>query len=281
MLNIEYTAGREERSFQRRSAWRRRGHPAPGRWDEREEAVSEIGPRVLERLRRYDTATVCNLIELFDVRPHTVGYTDARIRACFPELPPMVGFAATATFRASEPPRGADVYSSTEEQVELFKDLSGPPVLVFQDLDDPPVAATFGEVMCTIYQTFGAVGLVTSGTGRDLDQIRVLDFPVFTNGTVCSHGYPHIPEVQVPVRVGGLMVRPDDLLHGDRNGITSIPREIASELVDIADEFVAAEEIVLDALREESSSFAGLRQARTESKSRINELRARVSGASR
>jgi regulator of RNase E activity RraA len=280
-VHFKYTAGREERSFQRRSAWRRRGHPAARRWDEREEAVPEIGPRVLERLRRYDTATVCNLIELFDVRPHAVGYMDARIRACFPELPPMIGFAATATFRASEPPRGTDVYSSAEEQVELFKDLSGPPVVVFQDLDDPPVAATFGEVMCTIYQTCGAVGLITSGTGRDLDQVRALDFPVFTNGTVCSHGYPHIPEVQVPVRVGGLLVRPDDLLHGDRNGITSIPREIASELVDIADEFVAAEEIVLDALREESSSLAKLRQARTESKSRIKELRARVSRASR
>jgi hypothetical protein len=70
-------------------------------------------------------------------------------------------------------------------------------------------------------------------------------------------------------------------LHGDRNGIASIPREIASELVDIADEFVAAEEIVLDALREgSSSSFAGLRQARTESKSRMQELRARVSRTS-
>jgi 4-hydroxy-4-methyl-2-oxoglutarate aldolase len=251
------------------------------RGDERKGAVSEIGPGVLEWLRRYDTATVCNLIELFDVRSHAVGYMDARIRACFPELPPMVGFAATATFRASEPPRGTDVYSSAEEQVELFKDLSGPPVLVFQDLDDPSVAATFGEVMCTIYQTFGAVGLITSGAGRDLDKVRALDFPVFTNATVCSHGYPHIPDVQVPVRVGGLLVRPDDLLHGDRNGITSIPREIVSELVDIADEFVAAEEIVLDALREGSSSFAKLRQARTESKSRINELRAWVSRASR
>jgi hypothetical protein len=163
------------------------------RGDEREGAVSEIGPGVLEWLRRYDTATVCNLIELFDVRSHAVGYMDARIRACFPELPPMVGFAATATFRASEPPRGTDVYSSAEEQVELFKDLSGPPVLVFQDLDDPSVAATFGEVMCTIYQTFGAVGLITSGAGRDLDKVRALDFPVFTNATVCSHGYPHIP----------------------------------------------------------------------------------------
>ena len=242
--------------------------------------MSEICPRVLERLRRYDTPTVCNLIELFDVRPRAVGYMDARIRACFPDLPPIVGFAATATFRASGPPRGSDVYSSTEEQVERFKDLTGPPVVVFQDLDDPSVAATFGDVMCTIYRAFGAVGLITSGTGRDLDQVRALDFPVFTSGVVCSHGYSHILDIQVPVRVGGLLVRPDDLLHGDRNGITSIPREIAAELVDIADEFVAAEEIVLDALREGSSSFAGLRQARTESKSRIDELRARVSRAS-
>jgi 4-hydroxy-4-methyl-2-oxoglutarate aldolase len=224
--------------------------------------MSGIGPGVLEQLRRYDTPTVCNLIELFDVRPRAVGYMDARVRACFPDLPPMAGFAATATFRASGPPRGSDVYSSTEEQVERFEDLSGPPVVVFQDLDDPSVAATFGDVMCTIYRAFGAVGLIT-------------------NGVVCSHGYPQILEVQVPVRVGGLLVRPDDLLHGDRNGVTSIPREIAAELVDIAEEFVAAEEIVLDALREgSSSSLAGLRQARTESKSRIEELRARASRAS-
>jgi 4-hydroxy-4-methyl-2-oxoglutarate aldolase len=224
--------------------------------------MSGIGPGVLEQLRRYDTPTVCNLIELFDVRPRAVGYMDARVRACFPDLPPMAGFAATATFRASGPPRGSDVYSSTEEQVERFEDLSGPPVVVFQDLDDPSVAATFGDVMCTIYRAFGAVGLIT-------------------NGVVCSHGYPQILEVQVPVRVGGLLVRPDDLLHGDRNGATSIPREIAAELVDIAEEFVAAEEIVLDALREgSSSSLAGLRQARTESKSRIEELRARASRAS-
>jgi 4-hydroxy-4-methyl-2-oxoglutarate aldolase len=242
--------------------------------------VSEIGTRVLERLRRYDTPTVCNLIELFDVRPQSAGYTDARIRACFPDLPPMVGFAATATFRASDRPRGSDVYSSTEEQAERFGELSGPPVVVFQDLDDPSVAATFGEVMCTIYRTFGAVGLITSGTGRDLDQVRAMDFPVFTNGAVCSHGYPHIPDVQVPVRVGGLQVRPDDLLHGDRNGVTSVPCEIAAELVDVADEFVAAEEIVLDALREGSPpSLAGLREARAESKTRISELRARVSRA--
>lgn len=241
--------------------------------------MSDIDAGVLERLRRFDTPTVCNLIELFDVRPQTAGYMDAHIRACFTDLPPMVGFAATATFRASAPPREGDVYAGTEEQVERFAELSGPAVVVFQDLDDPSVAATFGEVMCTTYKAFGAVGLVTSGTGRDLDQVRALDFPVFTNGAACSHGYPHVIDVNVPVHVGGLVIRPDDLLHGDRNGVTTIPREIATELADIGDRFVAAEQIILDALGPATPTPTRLREARAESQARIAELRAEISRA--
>ena len=241
--------------------------------------MSTLDRKVLEQLRRFDTPTICNLIELFDLRPRNTGYMDARIQACFPDLPPMVGFAATATFRASGAPRGADSYASTEAQVERFGELADPPVVVFQDLDSPPVAATFGEVMCTIYQAFGAVGLVSSGTGRDLDQVRALDFPVFTNGTTCAHGYCHIPQIHVPVHVGGIVVYPNDLLHGDRNGVTTIPQEIAAELTDIADAFVAAEQVILDALRTETPSPARLREARAESQARIAALRARVSRA--
>ena len=84
----------------------------------------------------------------------------------------MVGFAATASFRATMPPPKGEGYASVFDQIERFAELGGPPVLVFQDMDDPIVGATFGEVMCTTYQAFGARGLITSGTGRDLDQVR-------------------------------------------------------------------------------------------------------------
>lgn len=238
-----------------------------------------VSHEMLEKLRTFDTPTICNLIELFDVRPRNIGYMGARIKACFPEMPPMVGFAATATFRSAAPPREGDAYASMAVQVERFQELSGPAVVVFQDLDAPPVGATFGEVMCTTYQAFGAVGLITSGAGRDLDQVRAIDFPVFTNGTICSHAYNHILDVHVPVHVGGLTVYPNDLLHGDLNGVTTIPHEIAAELADIGDEFVAAEEIVLEAMRSGSPSVAVLREARAESKAQIEELRSRVSRA--
>jgi len=203
-------------------------------------------PETLGKLARYDTPTICNVIELFHVRPQNQGYMDARIRSSFPELPPMVGYATTACFRSAAPPMGGDAYGSIEKQLEIFPSLAGPAVVVFEDIDDPPVAAVFGEVMCSTYQAFGAAGLVTNGGGRDLEQVRALRFPVFTGGTICSHGYCHMLHLGLPVRVGGLMVNQGDLLHGDANGVTNIPREIADEVADIAGEFVAAEAIMLD-----------------------------------
>jgi 4-hydroxy-4-methyl-2-oxoglutarate aldolase len=235
-----------------------------------------INPDTLGKLRAFDTPTICNLVELFEVRPRNVGFMDARIAACFPEMPPMVGFAATATFRSSAPPSAGESYGSLDQQVERFAELSGPPIVVFQDTDLPVVAATFGEIMCTTYQAFGAVGLVTSGAGRDLDQVRKIGFPVFANGTICAHGYSSIPQIHIPVHVGGIAVYPDDLLHGDCNGVTTIPKEIASELAEIGEEYIAAEMVIIKAMRESKSNLGLLRQARAESKAQMEQLRARV-----
>jgi regulator of RNase E activity RraA len=236
-----------------------------------------IDSSVLDKLRTFDTPTICNVIELFEVRPRSTGYMDARIRACFPEMPPMVGFAGTATFRSAAPPGDSDVYENISQQVKRFKELSGPPIVVFQDLDEPSAGATFGEIMCASYKAFGAVGLITSGAGRDLEQVRELDFPVFTSGATCAHAYCHIPQIHVPVHVGGLTVFPNALLHGDRNGVTTIPGDIAAEVADAAAEFAAAENGFLDALRRVPLSFAEFEQLRREKKAQIDRLRERVS----
>jgi regulator of RNase E activity RraA len=204
-----------------------------------------ITPETLKKLAQFDTPTICNVIELFDIRPRNTGYMDHRVQCNFPELPPLVGFAVTAGFRSFAPPGKGDAYGSLQQQLEQFSRLPGPPVVVFQDLDDPPAAAVFGEVMCSTYQAFGAAGLVTNGAGRDLDQVRALRFPVFTGSTICSHGYCHMLHLGLPVRVGGLMVNQGTLLHGDANGVTDIPGEIAAEVADVGGEFVAAENLML------------------------------------
>ena len=239
--------------------------------------MSAITPAVLARLQEFDTPTICNIIELFDVRPRTAGFMNSDIKAAFPEMKPVVGFASTHTCRTSYDPRmGADAYAGLDDQIRAFGELDGPAVVVFQDVDDPPLAATFGEVMCTSYQTFGAVGLITSGPGRDLDQVRDIGFPVFTNGANCSHGYITMSAVHAPVHVGGLAVYANDLLHGDLNGVTNIPKEIVVEVAEIGDEFVACERVVLDALGQAGLTLAQYAEARVESKKMMDVLAQRV-----
>ena len=236
-----------------------------------------ITSETLSRLARFDTPTICNVIELFDIRPRNRGYMDGRIKANFPEFPPMVGFACTAAFRSDAPPAGGDAYGSIQAQLEQFAKLPGPAVVVFQDLDDPPAAAVFGEVMCSTYQAFGSAGLVTNGGGRDLEQVRALKYPVFTGSTICSHGYCHMLHLSLPVRVGSLMVNQGDLLHGDANGVTNIPPEIVSEVADVAPEFVAAEEIVMHYVKAPGpKNIAKYDELRKEFMSVVKKLTARV-----
>ncbi len=241
-------------------------------------AARKLAPADFELLREYDTPTICNVVELFDRGPRTSFYMDGRIRACFPQLPPMVGYATTATFRAATPPRAGTVYAALTEQVAAFDNLPGPAVVVFQDLDDPPTAATFGEVMCTTYKAFGAVGLITSGAGRDLEQVEAMAFPCFTGGTICAHGYCHTLQVDVEVRVGGLVVHPGDLLHGDRNGVACIPHDLAAVVAQACPELVQAEGVVLDYLRSGKVTKDGFAAARKESQRRIEALGRKLRG---
>jgi len=150
------------------------------------------------------------------------------------------------------------------QQVEAYAQLPGPAVMVYQDLDDPVISATFGEVMCSVYKAFGARGLITSGAGRDLEQVENIGFPTFTSGAICAHGYCHTLAVNVPVTVGGICVYPGDLLHGDLNGVTTIPHEMASEIPEACDGLAAAEKIILDYVRGAKITPAGMAEARKE-----------------
>lgn len=237
-----------------------------------------ITKETLTQLAKYDTPSICNFIELFDVRPRNVGYMDHRVKSNFPEMPPIVGFAATASFRSDAPPMGGDAYGSIGAQLDQFAKLPGPAIVVFQDLDDPPAAAVFGEVMCSTYQAFGSPGLITNGAGRDLEQVRALKYPVFTGSTICSHGYCHMLHLGLPVRVGSLMVNNGELLHADANGVTNIPPEIAAEVADIGGEFLAAEEIIMSYVKAPGEkSVARYNELRKEFQSVVAALTKRVS----
>jgi regulator of RNase E activity RraA len=203
-------------------------------------AGEPLGRETLEALRRYDSPTLSNAIETFDVRPRDEGFTGMEIQCLFPELGPMVGYAATATIRAVGRGTGDSDNSPLWAQV---RSLPEPRVVVIQDLDDPPGRGAFwGEVQSTIYKALGCAGTVTDGCVRDLKEVRDMGFQFFARGPGVSHAYVRLESVGVPVSVGGLTVRPGDLVHADQHGVLLIPKAIAAELPAAADRIVEREQ---------------------------------------
>jgi len=187
-----------------------------------------ISTETLAALRKISTPTISNTIELFNVRPRNQGFMTPEIRCLFPDLGVMTGYAVTARFTAEHP---AARPGSRFEFWKRILQVPEPRVLLLQDLDKPAGFGAFvGEVMATIHQRLGCTGVVTDGHVRDLDEVHGLGFHFFAAGPCVSHAYVDLIDFGTPVKVGGLVVRTGDLLHGDKHGVLSIPLEIASEV---------------------------------------------------
>ena len=79
--------------------------------------------------------------------------------------------------------------------------------------------------------------------------MRVVGLLCFVDSVICLYYYPQLVEFHVLVHVSGLAIYSWDLLHGDQNGVTSIPAEIVGEVAHVCQEFCAAESVVLDYCR--------------------------------
>jgi len=231
----------------------------------------------LNLLRAADSPTVANVIELFGIRSQVAGYANGSIKAVYPELPPAVGYAVTATFRTGYPGDKGESYGDMPALIEAGLALPEPRIVVFQDLDDPPRAATYGEVMATSFQKFGFAGLITSGAARDIEQVRALNFPCWAASTIVSHGYPRIVDIGIPVTVGGLQIKPGDLLHADANGIIEIPHNIAPAVAELCAPFMDAEREVLGYLQTGTPTMEGYRAAVGRMKAAVGKLKERAS----
>ena len=159
---------------------------------------------------------------------------------------------------------------------QLIQDAASQPaprIMVVQDMDETPRAATYGEVMVTAFQTFGFTGIITSGAGRDIEQVRELRFPCWASSIVVSHGYCRFLDFHLPVVVGGLQVHPGDLIHADGNGVVSIPNRIAPYLLDFCRPFIQAEQNVLDYLNSPAATPAGYAEAMKKMRADVDGLR--------
>ncbi|HUI42312.1 MAG TPA: RraA family protein [Terriglobia bacterium] len=224
--------------------------------------VPVLTPEELEPLRRLTSCEVADAIEHFDIRLRNEGFMDSSVRCVFPNFPSMVGYAVTAQVRTSEPPMTGRSYPDRTDWWNYLLTIPAPRVVVLEDLDRTPGRGSCaGDVHAHVFRALGCVGLVTNGAVRDLPSVESMGFSFFAGNVVPSRVYFHMLEFGLPVEVGGLTVRPGDLLHGDRHGVIKIPGSIARDLPAAAARVAALESAVIEVADSPNPALDQLREA--------------------
>jgi regulator of RNase E activity RraA len=138
-------------------------------------------------LRSIDTPTVCNLIEIVAPERRGAGYTASHLHCPFPDLPPMVGFAKTATIRARDPVSGPSYMQKRMDYLDYVAAAPRPSVVVIEDKDEPAgYGAFWGEVQTNVHKALGCLGTVTNGSIRDIAAVAE-GFQMLAGSVAPSH----------------------------------------------------------------------------------------------
>jgi regulator of RNase E activity RraA len=205
----------------------------------------------LSILRSVDTPTVCNAIE--EVRGTRLGdgFTRAPVVCADPILPPIVGYARTAKI-CGENPSSLSKQHQRELRFQYYQYAAsgpGPNAVVLEDTDPVPgIGAFWGEVNTAIHKGLGIVGCLTNGSFRDIGQLAP-GFQIIGGCIMPSHAFVHITEIDRPVRVFGLTIRPGDLFHADRHGAVVVATELFEKIAAGIDLVIRREAPILKAAR--------------------------------
>jgi 4-hydroxy-4-methyl-2-oxoglutarate aldolase len=220
----------------------------------------QLESNLLEQLGRLDSCSVANAIETFNVRLRNQGFTDSSVHCMCPDLPRMVGYAATARVRTYEPPMEGHSYYYRLDWLDHVLTIPAPRILILEDMDERPGLGSFiGDVHANILHALGCIGLVTNGAVRNLPEVRALSFQMFAASVSVSHAFAHIFDFGKPVVVGHMEVRPGDLIHGDLHGVQTIPIEIADKIPAVAQEMIEQERNIIELCHSTDFTVAKLR----------------------
>lgn len=223
-----------------------------------------IEDSLLKQLQSYDTPTICNALEIVAPDRRLTGFTTRPLVCPFPTLPPIVGYAKTATIRSSHA-HELDAKKAREQRIGYYEYMAANPapgICVIQDLDGPDAGfgAFWGEVMSAVHKGLGLLGVVTDGSIRDIDQWAP-SFQALAGSIMPSHAHVHLAGYGQQVRVAGMLVRSGDIVHADRHGAVTIPQALADKIPRACDLLSRKEAVILDMARAPGFNVAKLREA--------------------
>jgi len=127
---------------------------------------------------------------------------------------------------------------------------------IYVSTGSSPRNALWGELMSTRAVQLGGRGAVLNGYVRDTKAVLQMNFPTFGFGSYGQDSAPRykVVDFRVPVEIGGVRVRPGDILFGDIDGVLVVPREAEEDVFVRALEKARGEKLVRKAIEEGSSA---------------------------
>lgn len=206
--------------------------------------------KILHALRKFDTATICNVVATYAGRDICLGlydswrgeyYTDQTLHCMYPELGPVCGYAATAWYSEDS----AD-YTKLDSWAlpDHLEATRKPIVLVAKQtypLDLVNLSGLFGGNMTAQFKAQGVVGVVTDGPMRDYVEIKKQNVQYLATGLTSGHGKITIRGVGVPVKIAGMSVSPGDIIHMDACGAVKFPTNKLKKVLEYGTELLKRE----------------------------------------
>ena len=208
---------------------------------------------LFSRLTKIDTPSITNVVAtypkdkslclgLYD--PWAINwYTDESLRCVYPELGARAGYAVTVVYGPPCPDFDRLGFGDVLRAI----DRSPKPVVVLMQQDLPESQkrknGLCGGNMMTAMKALGAVGVVSDGPSRDVDEIRPMGMQYLLTGVTAGHGAFSVKAVNVPVSICGMDVAPGEIVHMDENGACKFPADKLSAVCDLGERLLEVERV--------------------------------------
>ena len=176
---------------------------------------------ICSQLRAYGSSTVGAVLDDMGL-----GGLITKLRPVAPGLR-FAGPAFTVKLEVGE----LGAFSETDFRIGDYIDQPPPGAVVAIDMAAAPVSA-LGGIATRAAQLRRLEAIVIDGGSRDLDETRVMGFPLFVRHSLPVTGRRRVRLVAtgIPIRLDGIDVSPQDILVGDDTGIVRVPHAALAEV---------------------------------------------------
>jgi regulator of RNase E activity RraA len=193
--------------------------------------------QILEDYSKLYTCAVSDAIDELGLEP---GFLDASIRPIWPGAR-MVGFAGTMKMVLSNEPLDRNIVARMTKFIDQVPKFP----IACVDMSGQMIAAGLGQSTSRMLQGLGFKGGLVDGPIRDIAQVTALEFPIFAKGIICSsirgRMIIDLDSVMTPIKCGGRIINPSDLIFGDINGVVVVNKDYIEKVLTKAKDIISTD----------------------------------------